>query len=115
MVGNLGADLTYLYFVKNTNSIIPVYDLAEEADFYMPGHFLIGNKAGCLVKTMEMELENIWIPSINKLLIDPFLHDCNTTRNEKNIIKKLASTSAPSTFVRITREIKAQYDYELRK
>lgn len=115
MVGNLDADLTYLYFVKNTNSIIPVYDLVEEADFYMPSHFLIGNKVGCLVKSMEMELEKIWIPSINKLLIDPFLHDCNTSRNEKNIIKKLATTSTPSTFIRITREIKAQHDYELRK
>lgn len=115
MVGNLNADLRYLYFVKNTNSIIPVYDLEEEADFYMPSQFLIGNKSGCLIKTMEKELEKIWIPSVKKLLIDPFLHDCVTTRAEKNIIKTLASTSIPSTFVRITREIKAQHDYEIRK
>lgn len=115
MTGNLDADLTYLYFVKNTTSVIPVYDLAEEADFYMPSHFLIGNKSECLVKAMERQLEKVWIPSIEKLLIDPFLHNCVTTRNEKNIIKTLASTSIPSTFVRITREIKAQHDYEMCK
>lgn len=115
MIGNLNADLRYLYFVKTTNSIIPVYDLVEEADLYMPSHFLIGNKAGCLVKTMEKEMENIWIPSVKKMFIDPFLHDCVTTRNEKNIFKTLALTSVSSTFVRITREIKAQHDYEIRK
>lgn len=115
MIGNLNEDLRYLYFVKNTNSIIPVYDLAEEADFYMPSQFLIGNKSGCLVKSMGNELENIWIPAVKKLLIDPFLHDCVTTRNEKNIIKKLSSTTISSTYVRITREIKAQHDYEIRK
>lgn len=115
MIGNLDANCRYLYFVKNTNSVIPAYDLAEEADFYMPGYFLIGNKSGCLVKTMEMELDNIWIPSVQKLLIDPFLHDCVTTRNQKNTIKTLASTSISSTFVRISREIKAQHDYEIRE
>lgn len=115
MIGNLNEDLRYLYFVKNTNSIIPVYDLAEEANFYMPSQFLIGNKFGCLVKSMSKELENIWIPAVKKLLIDPFLHDCVTTRNEKNIIKKLSSTTISSTYVRITREIKAQHDYEIRK
>lgn len=115
MIGNLDVDLSYLYFVKNTNSIIPVYDLEEEADFYMPSQFLVGNKSGCLIKSMEKELENIWIPSVKKLLIDPFLHDCVTTRTEKNIIKTLASASIPSTFIRITREIKAQHDYEIRK
>ncbi|XP_029346964.1 uncharacterized protein LOC115034382 [Acyrthosiphon pisum] len=113
MIGNLNADLRYLYFVKNTNSIIPVYDLEEEADFYMPSQFLIGNKGGCLIKSMEKELEEIWIPSVKKLLIDPFLHDCVTTRTEKNIIKTLASASIPSTFIRITCEIKAQHDYEI--
>jgi len=65
-----------MYFVKNTNSVIPVYDLAEEADYYMPSHFLIGNKTGCLVKMMKTELERIWIPSVAKLLTDPFSHDC---------------------------------------
>lgn len=115
MIGNLNVNLRYLYFVKNTNSIIPVYDLEEEADFYMPSHFLIGNKGGCLIKFLEKELENVWIPSVKKLLIDPFLHDCVTTRTEKNIIKTLASASIPSTFVRITCEIKAQHDYEIRK
>lgn len=116
MIGNLDVNLKYLYFVKNTNSIIPAYDLAEEADFYMPGQFLIGNKAGCLIKTMEKELEYVWIPFVEKLLIDPFSHDCVTARNEKNIIKTLASTSSmSSTFVRITREIKTQHDYEIRK
>ncbi|VVC32081.1 Dynein heavy chain, domain-2,Dynein heavy chain domain,Dynein heavy chain, domain-1,Dynein heavy chain, P- [Cinara cedri] len=113
MIGNLNADLRYLYFVKNTNSIIPVCDLIEEANFYMPSQFLIGNKSGCLVNSMIKELENIWIPAVKKLLIDPFLHDCTTTRTEKNIIQTLASTSTSSTFVRITREIKAQHDYEI--
>lgn len=113
MIGNLDTSLRYLYFVKNTNSIIPVYDLAEEADFYMPSKFLVGNKSDCLIKTMEKELEKIWIPSVEKLLIDPFLHDCVTTRNERNIVKTLASTSISSTFVRITREIKAQHNYEI--
>lgn len=115
MIGDLNPDLRYLYFIKNTNSVIPVYDLVEEADFLMPSHFLIGNITGCLIKTFEKELENIWIPSIKKLFIDPFLHDCVTTRNEKNIIKTLDSTSVSSMFVRITREIKAQHDYEIRK
>lgn len=115
IIDKLNSDLKYLYFVKNTNSIIPVFDLAEEADFYMPGYFLIGNISGCLIKSMEKELEKIWIPSVKKLFIDPFLYDCVTTRTEKNIIKKLASTSLSSTFVRITRELKAQHDYEIRK
>jgi hypothetical protein len=115
MIGNINTNQIYLYFVKNTNTIIPVYDLAEEADFYMPSHFLIGNKSGCLVKSMETELENIWIPSVKKLLIDPFLHDCVTTRTEKTILKTLASSCVSSTFVRITREIKVQHDYEIRK
>lgn len=115
MIGNLNANLRYLYFVKNTNSIIPVCDLIEEANFYMPSQFLIGNKSGCLVNSMAKELENIWIPAVKKLFIDPFLHDCVTTRTAKNVIRTLASTSAPSTFIRITREIKAQHDYEIRK
>lgn len=115
MIGNINTKQRYLYFVKNTNSIIPVYDLAEEADFYMPSHFLLGNKSGCLVKSMETELENIWIPSVKKLLIDPFLHDCLTTRTEKTILKPLASSSVSSTFVRITQEIKAQHNYDIRK
>lgn len=111
----LSEDFTCMYFVKNTNSVIPVYDLAEEADYYMPSHFLIGNKTGCLVKMMKIELEKIWIPSVEKLLTDPFSHDCTIIRNEKSCTKTLASTNVSSTFLRISREIKAQHDYEIRK
>lgn len=115
ITNNLNPDLRYMYFVKNTNSIIPVCDLEEEADFCMPSYFLIGSKTGCLIKLMKNELEYIWTPSVKKLLIDPFLHDCVTTRAEKNIVKTLASTSISSTFVRISHEIKAQHDYEICK
>lgn len=115
MTDSFSADLTYMYFVKKTTSVIPVYDLAEEADFYMPSHFLVGNKTGCLVKMMETELERIWIPFVEKLLIDPFSHDCATVRNDKGRMKTSASTSVSSTFLRISREIKAQHDYEICK
>lgn len=115
ITNNLNPDLRYMYFVKNTNSIIPVCDLAEEADFCMSSYFLIGSKAGCLIKLMENELEHIWIPSVKELLVDPFLHDCVTTQTKKNIAKTSATTSISSTFVRISHEIKAQHDYEICK
>lgn len=112
--GDLGADVGCLYFVKNTNSVIPVYDLPEEADFYMPAHFLVGSKsAGCPVKAMETELSAIWIPSVERLLVDPSSHVA--ARDQNNAIGTLASTCVPSTFVRISREIKARRDYEIRK
>ncbi|XP_050432866.1 uncharacterized protein LOC126840904 [Adelges cooleyi] len=106
-------DITYLYFIKNTISAIPVYDAPEEADYYMPSKFLVGNKSGSLIRSMTKELETIWIPSIERLLIDPFSHDCWTTRTEQNTVLKLRSNSVPSTFVRITREIKSHHDYEM--
>lgn len=107
----LDANVGRLYFVKTTNTAVPAYDLAEEADYYMPGHFLVGNQTGCLVNAMASELDRVWIPAVQRLFVDPFSHDCVTARARRT----LASASAPSTFVRVAREIKAQHDYEIRK
>ncbi|XP_050548556.1 uncharacterized protein LOC126910232 [Daktulosphaira vitifoliae] len=109
----LKSNVHYLYFIKNTASPIPVYDIQEEANYYMPSKFLIGNRCGCLIKSMIKEIENIWVPAVDILFIDPFSYDCATTRTDQCSFITLISNCVLSTFVRISQEMKSQNNYEM--